>query len=120
MCLKQTGPTKPTVTIQATDNTASEPGSNTGTFTVTRTGATTTSLTVHYTVGGTATSGTDYNALSGMVNIPAGKSSASITVKPKDDHKHESTETVIATLSSNTAYIIGTPSSATVNILDND
>src|SRR4030042_1265260 len=59
-----------TVTIAATDNTATEAGPTTGTFTVTRTGSTTGALTVYYTVSGTATSGSDYSALSSSVSIP--------------------------------------------------
>ena len=64
----------PTVTVVATDAAAGETGPNMGVFTVTRTGPTTTALTVSYTVGGTATSVTDYTpALSGTVVIPIGR-----------------------------------------------
>ncbi|NWG04107.1 MAG: hypothetical protein HXY44_14735, partial [Syntrophaceae bacterium] len=104
----------PTVTIVATDNTATEAGPTTGYFTVTRTGATTSALTVYYTVGGTATSGSDYNALSNSVTIPAGSSSATITVTPINDTVVESDETVIVTLSANATYTRGSPYSATI------
>ena len=110
----------PTVTIVATDNTATEAGPTTGYFTVTRTDATTSALTVYYTVGGTATSGSDYNALSGSVTIPAGSSSATITVSPINDTVVESDETVIVTLSNNAAYTVGSPSSATITITSDD
>ena len=60
----------PTVTIAATDATATEAGLTTGTFTVSRTGSTTAALTVHYSVSGTATAGSDYTALSGSCHHP--------------------------------------------------
>jgi hypothetical protein len=113
-------PTLPVVSISATDSSASEPGSNTGKLTVSRTGGTDNSLTVNYTVTGTASPGGDYTALSGSVTIPSGSASANITVTPRDDSLVEGTETVIATLSTNSSYTRGTPTSATVNISDND
>ena len=113
------GTALPSVTIVATNPNAAEP-STTGTFTVTRTGATTGALTVNYAISGTATNGTDYQTLSGSVSIAAGQTSATITVTPIDDTLVEGTETVIATLSANAAYTVGSPASATVNIADND
>jgi hypothetical protein len=110
----------PTVTITASDPTASEPGTNKGQFTVTRAGPTSAKLLVEYSVGGTAKPRMDYVELSGRVTIPAGQTSATITVTPKDDHKKEGTETVKATLVPHSRYVIGTPGMATVNILDND
>ncbi len=107
------------VTISATDSQAAEP-SNTGTFTVTRTGSTTTSLTVSYSVSGTATPGIDYTTLPGTITIPAGSSSAMITVTPINDSTPESSETVVVFLSFSTGYSVGSPSSATVSIADDD
>jgi hypothetical protein len=78
-------------------------------------------LTVNYTVSGTATPGSDYFALSGSAVILTGQSSAQIVVTPIDDAVvNEGSETVIATLTANPAYVIGTPSSDTVTITDND
>jgi len=111
---------KPTVTITATDSSAAEPANN-GYFTVSRTGSTSSSLRVYYgTSGSTATSGSDYAALPGSVNIPSGQSSALISVIVIDDSQAESSETVKVTLSSNSAYTVGNPSNATVTIADND
>ncbi len=113
-------PIPPTVTIAATDSTAAESPLNTGTFTVTRTGSTALALTVFYSVSGTATPGSDYQALSGNVAIPAGQSSATITVTPINDVVvGEGNETVIVTLTANAAYIVGGSNSATVTITDN-
>ena len=97
----------PTVTIAATDPTATEAGTTTGLFTVTRTGATAAALTVAYAVGGTATAGSDYAALSGSVVIPAGSSTATVTVTPINDTAVEADETVVAALSASAAYTVG-------------
>ena len=87
---------------------------------VSRTGSTAAALTVNYTVGGTATAGADYTALSGNVVIPAGSASATITVTPVDDTVSEGDETVVVTLSSSASYNVGSPSAATVTIADDD
>jgi len=109
-----------TVTIAATDSSAAEAGLDPGTFRVSRTGSTASPLTVFYTVGGSATNGTDYQSLSGSVTIPGGSSTALITVTPIDDSLMEGSESVVVQLQVNAAYTIGSPSSATVMIADND
>jgi hypothetical protein len=116
----QTPPPQPTVTVAATDANASESGQDAGTFTVSRSGSTTSSLTVRYSLGGSASNGTDYQSLSGSVTIAAGASSATVSVRPIDDTTVEGTETVVLTLSTDAAYVVGSPGSATVNIADND
>jgi hypothetical protein len=108
-----------TVTLSATDPAAAEPN-DPGTFTVTRTGSKTAALDVRYAVTGSASGGTDYAALSGVVTIPAARASATITVAPIDDSTSELTETVVVTLSADPEYTVGSPASATVNIADND
>jgi PA14 domain-containing protein/Calx-beta domain-containing protein/thrombospondin type 3 repeat protein len=110
----------PTVTVSATDASASETAGDPGTFTISRTGSTASPLTVTYTVGGTATSGSDYASLGNSIVIPAGSASATRTVAPQNDTAVESSETVALNLSSNPAYLVGSPSSATVTIADND
>ncbi len=111
--------TPPTVTIAAT--TATTEGSPTpGAFTVTRSGSTASSLTVNYTLGGTAINGTDYTRLGGSIVIPAGAASAIISIVPADDTLVEGNETVLLTLASNTAYTLGAASSASLTIADND
>ncbi len=57
---------------------------------------------------------------SGSVTIEAGFSTALITVTPIDDALEESSETVILTLSPDSAYTVDSPSSVTVTIADND
>ena len=110
----------PTVTVVAGDANASESGSNSGSFTVSRTGPTTNALSVSYALTGTAGNGTDYSALSTTVVIPVGQQSTTIPVVPANDGFMEPTETVILTVSANALYNVGSPSAATVNITDND
>jgi hypothetical protein len=113
-------PTTPTVTVVASDPSAAEHGSDPGTFTISRSGGTTTALTVNYSVGGSAVNGTDYQSLSGSVTIPTASASVIVSVRPIDDKVFEGSETVILTLSSNPSYTVGSPNSATVTIADND
>ena len=87
---------------------------------MTRTGSTATPLTVLYTIGGSATEGSDYRALARRVTIPAGASSAVIAVTPINDAVVEGNETVVLTLSPNVAYGLGTPRAATVTIISNE
>jgi hypothetical protein len=112
--------TDPTATIVATVPSASEAGPVAGAFTVSLSYYGTDAVTVHYSVGGTATPGADYTSLPGSVTIPAGQTTAVIPVNPIDDSDPEPTETVIASLVTGTGYGVGSPSSATVSIADND
>jgi alpha-tubulin suppressor-like RCC1 family protein len=91
-----------------------------GSLTFMRTGATTASLPVNYSISGTAINGGDYTALSGSAIIPAGSSSVTITINPLDDQVAESTETVNLTLASAPGYNIGAANMGTVRIGDND
>lgn len=110
------GLSKPIVRVTAPDSSASETGPDTGRFQVSRIGDVSGPLTVNYSVSGTAKPVTDYGKLSGSVTILAGKASASVYVRPKADTTAEPAETVILTLSPNTAYVIGSPKKATVTI----
>jgi len=114
----------PTVTIAATDAEAAETNSgqtaNPGRFTLTRTGSTSSALTVNYSIGGTATNGSDFNRLTGTVTFAAGSSTALIDINPVNDTLVEPSETVILTLVNSSNYLVGTSNRATVTILDND
>lgn len=110
----------PQVNVAATDSVATEVGADSGAFMITRGGDTSAALTVTYSVAGTATAGTDYTALSGSAIIAAGASAATILVTPIDDLVDEPSETVILTLLTSTAYSVGSMSTATVVIRDND
>lgn len=106
-----------TVSISATDGSATEDGVNGGTFEVTRSGVTDGPLTVRYTLGGTAANGADYTALSSNVTFAVGETTKTITVTPlADDMVNEGSETVVATLV-NGGYELGT-AVASVTIAD--
>jgi hypothetical protein len=107
----------PTVRIAVPDPNAGEPG-DPGTFIVSRKGTDSTadSLTVKYSVSGTATAGKDYFALPGSVTIDAGALGRAITLTPKEDSLMEGVETVIVTLTPDAVYTVGSPANATVEI----
>ena len=108
-----------TVSIAATTPNASETGPVSGVFTFTRTGPTTFDVTVNYAIGGTAQNFFDYQSISGSVTIPAGQTSATVTITPVADASIEGNETVILTINpSPTTYLVGAASSATVTIAD--
>jgi hypothetical protein len=77
-------------------------------------------LTVSYTFSGTAVNGIDYQTLATSTTIPAGASSATVTVTPLDDNLTEGDVTVALTISPSASYTVGSPGSATVTIADND
>jgi hypothetical protein len=70
-------------------------------------------------IDGTATPGADYDGLPSGVTIPAGQTSVNLTVRPYGDAALEDPfETVIATVRPSSAYVVGSPSSATASIVD--
>ncbi|MBD2156858.1 SdiA-regulated domain-containing protein [Leptolyngbya sp. FACHB-16] len=113
-------PTTPVVTIAAPDSTAAEASTNSGTFRISRTGDTTNSLTVNYSVGGTART-EDYSpSLTGTATLPAGQSFVDVSITPIDDAEIESNETITLTLIDTADYDLGATNSASVAIADND
>ena len=111
----------PVITISATDAIAAEP-SDPGQFTLSRTGATTSALTVNLAVSGTATSGSDYTALPATATFAVGSATALVNLSVINDTVAEAPETVSLTVVPYTVgvYSIGTASTATVTILDDD
>jgi hypothetical protein len=111
----------PTVTVTATDATATETPDDTGVFTLTRTGGDPSQpLTVDYALAGRAVHGADYRRLDGRAVIPAGVLTTRVEIQPLDDTVDEGTQDVIFLLRSATTYVIGGSGTATVNITDND
>ena len=106
----------PTVSVSATDDEAAETrqgeDADTGTFVFSRNGSTGRSLTVSYSLAGTAGNGTDYSTLDGSVTFEVGSSTASVTVSPVDDTEVEDDETVELSLSSGTGYTLPSGSSS--------
>jgi hypothetical protein len=109
----------PVVTITTADP-ASEAGPDPGTFTVSRTGPTTNPLTVHYTVTGSATNGTDYQTVGTSVTVSAGSATATVPITPIDDGLVEGAENVVIAIEPNPAYVVGVPAIAGLNIADDD
>jgi len=75
------------------------------------------SLTVNFSVAGTAAFATDYTqtgaatfaAASGTVTFAAGNSTAAVTVDPSADSTVESDETVILTATAGSGYNVASP-----------
>jgi subtilisin family serine protease/Ca2+-binding RTX toxin-like protein len=119
------GSTLPVITVAATDASAAEtiPGATTnpGKYTLTRTGVTTSALTVNVLMSGTATNGTDYTSIPTTATFAIGSTTALVNLNVIDDILVEQTiETAILTVGTGTGYTVGTTPSATVNITDND
>jgi len=116
----------PTVSVEASVNTAAEsytynpPGAFTFRRTTDSSGVAPGPLTVHYSVSGSATAGSDYQALDGSVSFPAGVAEVTQTVTALQDGAQEFDESVIVTLADRTGYTVGNPNRATVTITSDD
>lgn len=96
--------------------------SGTATITVTRSGGSASGVTVSYaTSDGTATAGSDYQAASGTLTFGAGETSKTFDVTILADGAGEANETVVLTLSApGGGGSLGSPSSATLYVVDDD
>ena len=116
-------PLDPTTVSVANTTDAAEPSTQ-GAFTVSLSNTSATDTVIAYNVSGSATSGTDYTALSGTVTVTAGQTTATISVPVIDDSLVEGNETVIVTLTgvtSGVASLSATPSDLTAtNTLGDD
>lgn len=112
----------PVATVVATDNSASEAGLTTGYFTVSLDAVNNSgsSININYNITGTATSGSDFTALSGTASITNGSQVTTVTVTPLDDSLVEGAETVVLTIASGTGYQIGSPNNDTITITSDD
>ena len=113
----------PIVTVQATQPMATM--SNAGVFTVFRAGNTNATLNVWFDLGGTASNGVDYAAISNhLVEIPAGVTSNTVVITPIESAAMSVVKTVVLTLTNSPLlnpvnYQIGSPSQAVVYIEEN-
>ncbi|NCQ93649.1 MAG: hypothetical protein GPJ19_24075, partial [Microcystis aeruginosa LG13-13] len=96
------------VTLAVAPSSVTEDGTSNLIYTFTRSGVTTNLLTVNYSIGGTATNGTDYTLLPTSVTFEANSTTATVTVDPTADTTVEADETVALTLTAGTDYTIGT------------
>lgn len=113
------------VSVVAVDALATErsaTGVNTGTFRLTRAGdprLQAAALTVTFTLGGTATNGSDYDSPPLQALFAPGAPTADVVITPTPDSATEGTETVVLTLTTVPApYELGSPASASLNIAD--
>ena len=119
-CLENTTPpTVPQITVQG--GSAVTEGGN-AVFTVSASSSPAASLTVTLTVADDASS--DFLNASDQgektVTIASGQTSATLTVPTQDDSTDEANGSVTATVSDGTGYTVGSPSTATVAVRDND
>ncbi len=110
----------PTATISVSPTNVAEDGAPNLVYTVTLNQASFSALSIGYTIGGTATNGTDYATIASPLVIPAGSTTGTITVNPTADATIEANETVILTLNAGAGYTVGVPNSATGTILNDD
>ncbi|OYV05433.1 MAG: hypothetical protein CFE26_11620, partial [Verrucomicrobiales bacterium VVV1] len=112
----------PLVGVTAPGPYAVEGGSDVGTFTFTRTGVTTSALSLTVAWTGTATNGTDYSTLPTTVTIPANSASTTVTASPLNDSAAEVPETIIATISANNSVYLrnSAATTSTVTLTDDD
>ncbi|MBB4656325.1 uncharacterized protein YhjY with autotransporter beta-barrel domain [Xanthomonas sp. F14] len=110
----------PNASIAVAPSSVAEDGATNLIYTVTLDQAAPSAVSVAFSVGGTATSGTDYAAVSSPLVIAAGQTTGTITINPTADSTIEPDETVVLTLASGTGYNVGSPNSATGTILNDD
>jgi large repetitive protein len=110
----------PSVSIAVTPASVAEDGATNLVYTVTRSLNLSSPTTVNIATSGNATSGTDYTGGVATVTIPAGATTATITVDPTVDTSVEPNETVVLTIAAGTGYTVGAPASATGTITNDD
>jgi len=119
-----------TITIQDDDrSTVAMTGASRSTFEtnvvlsipLTRTGNTNSAVSVRYaTANSTATSGSDYDALSGTLSFAEGQTEASLSLRIRDDSTSESDEVLYLRLSSPLNTALGTYTNLKVTIRQSD
>lgn len=94
----------PSITISVSPGSVTE--GNNATFTVSSSASVSQSVTINYTMRGSATNGSDYtlSGTPGQVTILAGQNSASVTLYSVADHVLEKSETAIMALSTGSGY----------------
>ncbi|MEK7780181.1 MAG: Calx-beta domain-containing protein, partial [Verrucomicrobiota bacterium] len=109
-----------TVSVAVTDNLATEPGDNTGSFVISRGSVINGNLSVNLAINGNAISGADYVPLENPVIIPDGASSVTLDLIAFDDLHQEPDESVIVTILPSTNYNVAASGQAEATIGDDD
>ncbi len=76
------------VTLAVSPSSVTEDGTSNLIYTFTRSGVTSNALTVNYSIGGTATNGTDYASIPTGVTFAANLATATVTINPTADTIH--------------------------------
>ncbi len=118
----------PNVSVAVSPSAVAEDGATNLVYTFTRSNTSGGALTANFSVGGSATFGTDYtqtgantfSSSAGTITFAAGQSTATVTIDPAVDSIVEPDETVILTVTTSAGYNVGSPSSATGTIENDD
>ncbi|HLP63848.1 Calx-beta domain-containing protein [Flavobacterium sp.] len=118
----------PVVSVTASPLTVNENSGTGMVYTFSLSATATSNLTINFSVGGSATFGSDYsqsgaasfNASAGSVTILNGSSTATITLTPVGDSVLEANESILLTLTGGSGYVAGSPGSATTTINNDD
>jgi Ca2+-binding RTX toxin-like protein len=108
-----------TITLAVSPASVTENGTTNLVYTFTRTSPTANALTVNYTIGGTATNGTDYTSIGTSITFAANASTATVTIDPTADNTIENNETTTLTLATGN-YNIGITAAVTGTITNDD
>ncbi|MDB6115758.1 MAG: hypothetical protein JWQ62_2703, partial [Lacunisphaera sp.] len=110
----------PTVTVAATDASATIGSSDNAVYTFTRAGSTTDAITVNFKFSGNSVKWVDYRRPEGdmpeSLTIPAGQASATLTVCAMANSTGANPETVVLTLADGSGYNVGSVYNATVTL----
>jgi hypothetical protein len=113
----------PSITLAVASASVTEDGAANLIYTFTRTGPTTSALTVNYGITGTADA-TDYTGTTPgagkTITFAAGSATAALTIDPTADTSIEANETVALKLAAGTGYTIGTTAAVTGTISNDD
>ena len=114
----------PAVSVVATIPFAVLGSTTNGAFTFTRTGSTSSSLTINYSLGGTAIKWNDYyragvGDMPTSITIPAGSAAYTMNIVGRDNQTHANPETVVLSLSGDPSYQMGSPANAIMTIVTN-
>lgn len=108
----------PAVTVVASDAIASETG-DPAVFRFSRSTSNTT-LTVFFTLSGTATNGVHYNPVGSSVTFALNSPTASLSIAPRNNSATDGNRTVVLTLTTNATYAVALPNQAAATIFDDE
>ena len=108
-------PIVPEVRVFSDKPTVSEGSTTPAVYTIVRQGAANNlALDVNYSVSGSAINGTDFQALSGVITIPAGADSVDLVLTPIADSILEGEESIVVEIEAGAGYEVGSKSERTV------